>query len=58
MPNYECDYNFKIEEYGTFVTEASDVEEAEQNTLEYLRATYPENLGLEIEQVREVQVAA
>ena len=56
--NYEVDYNYKVEEFGTFVTEASDTDEAEQNTLNYLRETYPENLGLEIETVREVQKAA
>lgn len=56
--NYEVDYNYKIEEFGTFVTQADTADEAEQNTLQYVRETHADNLGIEIEAVREVQKAA
>lgn len=58
MTNYEVDYSYKMEEYGTLPVNADSVEDAEQQTLDYVRETYPDNLGIEIETVREIQAAA
>lgn len=55
MPNYEVDYSYKIEEYGTHPVVADDKEQADQFTREYVQDTYDQCFGIEIEEVREIK---
>lgn len=54
MPNYEVDYSYKIEEYGSTTIQADDKEQAEQFAREYVQDTFDQCFGVEIEEVREV----
>lgn len=56
MSTYEVDFNYKIEEFGSTVVEADDVEQAKDFALEYVRDTYDQVFGIEIADVREVKV--
>lgn len=54
MPNYEVDYSYKIEEYGTVPVTADTKEQADQFAREYVQDTYDQCFGIEIEEVREI----
>lgn len=54
MPNYEVDYSYKIEEYGTVPITADTKEQADQFAREYIQDTYDQCFGIEIEEVREL----
>lgn len=54
MPQFQVDYNYKMQEYSTFTTEADDADQAEQFTQEYVMETFPDATDMVIEGVREV----
>jgi len=56
MPNYEVDFSYKIQEWGTATLMADDKEHAEILALEYVRDNYTDAFGIEVEEVKEVNI--
>lgn len=56
MPNYEVDFSYKIQEWGTATLVADDKEHAEILALEYVRDNYTDAFGIEVEEVKEVNI--
>ncbi len=54
MPNFEVDYSYKVNEYGTNVVNADDNADAMNKTVDYVLGLDPTYFGVEIEEVREV----
>lgn len=55
MPNYEVDFTYKVEEYGTVELEATDIEQAEEFAREHVNEAYPEVTNLEISSIKEIK---
>lgn len=54
MPAYNVKFSYMVEEFGETVINADDVEQAEMFGLEYIRETYPEAMGIDIDSVKEI----
>lgn len=55
MAFYEIEFNYKVEEYGTVLLEADDVEQAEQFGQEYVKETYSDVTDITIDSIKEVK---
>lgn len=49
MQNYNIEFSYLIREYGAVVLPAEDAEKAEFSAMEYIRETYPDVEGVELE---------
>lgn len=53
MPIYEADYSFKLLDGGTLILTADNIEDAELETLEYVKETFPDALEIEVDTIKE-----
>lgn len=51
MTAYNINYSYMVEEFGSTVVNADDLEQAEMFGLEYVRETYPESNSVVIDEV-------
>jgi hypothetical protein len=54
MTNFVVDYTYKIEADGSYTVTADDADQADDLTREYVRETFPDAYGVEIEDVKEI----
>jgi len=59
MKTYECEFEYKIKEYGSIVFDGcEDPDDAEQRAVEYVEDTYPDVSEIEITSIKEVKELA
>lgn len=54
MPNYEVDYSYDMEEYGTNALYAADPDAADDETRKYIQDNFAQAKNIQIDAVREV----
>jgi len=54
LKNYQIDFSYMIEEYGTVTIAAMDAQEADEMAREYVRDTFEDAKSITVEEIKEL----